>query len=84
MPLHQVSIVPGHTIVRVGVCDTGCTRLGQSINVQWNLCLPLDHSELRVSTVLSNVVDKVHSTMREGDFLPPEFTTVAVSSSAHV
>ena len=30
-PLHQISVVPGHTINRVGVCSTGTTKLGQRV-----------------------------------------------------
>ena len=78
VPLHQISIVPGHTIERIGICDTGSTKLGEQISVQCHLnnmlveapCGPL---------ALSNVLQRVHNSMKDNDILPESFSVEARS-----
>jgi len=81
IPLHQVSMVPGHTVGRVGVCNTGTTRLGEKVNIQCYLNGVVNDNTLSGSLVLSNILESVHTSMSENDVLPQQFSTKATSSA---
>ncbi len=77
VPLHQISIVPGHTTNRIGVCTTGTTKLGDEINVRCHLAIARNINNMTGSTSLSNVLKQVNESMLGNDMLPTSFSTIA-------
>jgi len=76
-PLHQISVVPGHTINRIGVCSTGTTKLGERVNVQCHLDIVANTNNIVGSALLSNVLKLVDKSMSDNDILPKSFSTKA-------
>lgn len=78
IPLHQIPIVPEHTMTRIGVCDTGSTKLGEEVNTQCYLNRPMTPSIVSGSITFSSILQQVHNSMHSNDILPPSFTTKAM------
>ena len=81
IPLHLISIVPGHTVSRVGVCNTGTTRLGEKVGIQCYLNDVANDDTLSGSIVLSDILKSVHTSMSANDVLPQQFSTRATSNA---
>lgn len=80
IPLHQISIVPGHTMSCIGICSTGSTRIGQEVDIQCHLNGAAIRKALSGSVTLSSIQLEVHSSMEHNDILPPLFNPKGASS----
>jgi RNA polymerase Rpb2, domain 6 len=73
IPLHLSSIVPGHSNLRVAVCDTGSTRVGELVQVVSHISGSICPSHITGTTAMCNLIDIVNTSMQTNDILPECF-----------
>lgn len=80
-PLHVTSVVPGHSLTRISVCDTGSTKLGEQVYVRSYINNTIVSSQSNGSTSLAVLIDTVVESMSKDDILPEGFSVRSIKTT---